>query len=75
MALSEDAIAIVASNLVAAHCSIGPKFTNETPDEEIADFVAGLFASYGKHIEAGTISHLKNSLPPAKKADGATDSG
>lgn len=65
MALSEDAIAIVASNLTAAHCSASPSFTNEVPIEDIARQIAGIYESYLKHVRADTLDHIRNTAPPS----------
>ena len=75
MELSEEAIAIIASNLTAAHCAAATSFRNSVSHPNIGFHVANLFASYGKHVRSGEISHVKNSLPPPTAGHGEVEPG
>ena len=61
MALTEDAIAIVASNLTIAHCTLGKGFPPKSGDET-RKMVVEVFERYLRDVRAGQTTHPAN--PP-----------
>jgi hypothetical protein len=58
MAISDDTVAIVAAQLAAAHCAIGPKFTNMRSEREQAKYVWDAYDAYREALEKGGVDHF-----------------
>lgn len=66
MSISKDAVAIIASNLTAAHCASSGIYRPEgrqPTDSEIHDLVVGIYNHYLKAVKSGQPSHLVTPRP------------
>lgn len=64
MELSDDALAIVASNLTAAHCALSGPYRPKTeePGDTVLAAVEDLFRTYYRRVRASDLNHRN---PPA----------
>lgn len=65
MALSEEALALVASNLTAAHCAVGPRFNNLVAERTMANYVRAVFEAHKMALASGSVEHF-NAAPPSQ---------